>query len=384
MMRITRLRRSWVLAIATGIAASLSTTNHAATLAAEQEGSIERAARWQPYCGIYCVYAALRMFGRPVRFECLLRPAYLESAKGSSMKNLRRAIQDVGLHAKALGGMTTQTLQHCPHMTILHVRSSLTSREYTHFVLCYGVEEKGVKVLDPPYSTRFIHFQELAALWDGKAIVISEAPVSSQLLFTPERIGWVISVVVILCIVLAIRIGIGRCHILKGRPSPWVSSVGFSFFQALILCVLVLFGAPLFHLLQDQGLLANGAVVRAIQESHAGDFIPKIDGRVMHRLLTTNAAIFVDARYSRDFDTGHLEGAISVPVNATDEERGKILANVAISTKIVVYCQSAGCPFAKKVAVKLKDDGFSDVAIYRGGWVDWVAKNGTKDTKGES
>ena len=44
-----------------------------------------------------------------------------------------------------------------------------------------------------------------------------------------------------------------------------------------------------------------------------------------------------------------------------------------------MYCQSAGCKYAEIVAIKLIDDGFSNISIFKGGWVEWAAKNGKKE-----
>ena len=36
-----------------------------------------------PYCGLYCVYAALHSIGKDVPFEAILRPRYLSSREGN-------------------------------------------------------------------------------------------------------------------------------------------------------------------------------------------------------------------------------------------------------------------------------------------------------------
>ena len=59
-------------------------------------------------------------------------------------------------------------------------------------------------------------------------------------------------------------------------------------------------------------------------------------------------------------------------------------ASIPKGSKVVVYCQSKGCEFAENVAVWLQDNGFSDVVIYRGGWVDWVARYGKQNAEGTS
>jgi rhodanese-related sulfurtransferase len=85
---------------------------------------------------------------------------------------------------------------------------------------------------------------------------------------------------------------------------------------------------------------------------------------------------FVDARLTKDFQAAHLDGAVNVPIDANDRQRHKLLADIDKNAHIVVYCQSAGCRFAQTVAIKLKDDGYSDVSIFKGGWQQWDAKTG--------
>ncbi len=84
---------------------------------------------------------------------------------------------------------------------------------------------------------------------------------------------------------------------------------------------------------------------------------------------------------SRDYETGHLEGALSIPVDSNDVYRHKVTNNIAKDTRIVLYCQSSGCQYAEKVAVRLIADGFTNISIYKGGWMDWMSKNSEKKEK---
>jgi 3-mercaptopyruvate sulfurtransferase SseA len=70
-----------------------------------------------------------------------------------------------------------------------------------------------------------------------------------------------------------------------------------------------------------------------------------------------------------------VEGAISIPIDSNDMERQKAMAGVTTDTHIVVYCQSVGCKFAEKVAIKLISDGFSNVSLFKDGWREWRTKS---------
>jgi len=157
--------------------------------------------------------------------------------------------------------------------------------------------------------------------------------------------------------------------------------LGLSIVQGAALAVAALLCGMIYHFANDAGFLAHPDATEPIRQAHLGNFIPKVSKDKVQRLLNSDT-IFIDARYARDFKAEHLEGAISVPVDANDTQRQKAMRSVPKDARIVVYCQSAGCKFAEKVAIKLTDDGFSNVSIFRGGWHEWAAKSdGKKETQ---
>lgn len=317
-----------------------------------------------PYCGVGCLYVAMGKIGHKTSFIELLRPEYVESSKGSSLAGLKKGAEDNGLHAVSLKNGDSRLLRHCADPVILRVKSNIDKKAYDHYVLFHGIESGKAKVFDPPNQLKVLSFNELAPLWNGYGLVVSAAPINLNRVFAPtlKRLAGYAA------------IGIGMVlltHATKRWLLPtllmsrWLI-IGLSIGQGVALGIAALLAGLLCHLSHDEGLLANAQVTRAIQQAHAGDFIPKVSARAVVEMLGSDAPVLVDARYKRDFEAGHLEGAISVPVNATDEVTQTTLTGVAKNAKIVVYCQSAGCPFARKVAVKLKGDGFSDVSIFKG------------------
>ena len=132
-----------------------------------------------------------------------------------------------------------------------------------------------------------------------------------------------------------------------------------------------------YHFVNDAGFLAHANATSSIQQANAVNFIPKVSKEKVGKLLGSNA-VFIDARMARDYEAGHLEGSISIPVNAEDEHRMKAMAGIAKDAKIVIYCQSGGCPYAEKVTAKLKTDGFSNISIFKGGWNKWKTKDDEK------
>ena len=82
----------------------------------------------------------------------------------------------------------------------------------------------------------------------------------------------------------------------------------------------------------------------------------------------------VDARLLRDYEQGHIERALSVPVDLPPEEQVSKLRAVARDAHIVLYCRSAKCPYARKVANVLRHEGYSNVCVYSGGWLEWLTR----------
>jgi len=63
-----------------------------------------------PYCGIYCVYAALRAVGISTDFAQLTASEYVGSHQGSSAIELQAAIRNAGGDAKIVSGMSADGL----------------------------------------------------------------------------------------------------------------------------------------------------------------------------------------------------------------------------------------------------------------------------------
>ena len=119
--------------------------------------------------------------------------------------------------------------------------------------------------------------------------------------------------------------------------------------------------------------LAAGAA--SLQQAYRGTFIPKIGRAKVRKVLGTDTVI-IDARRARDYQAGHLDGAISLPVDANEALWEEATAIIRRDKPIMVYCQSDRCKYAERVSVALLKDGFSGISIYRGGWHDWTSRQG--------
>lgn len=332
-----------------------------------------------PHCGLYCLYSVFKLEGKQVNFKNLIKPEYLGSIKGSSMTELEQAAKDFGLNVAPLGRLTTQDLKSITSPAILHVKSSIEKKDYDHFVLYMGNRDGKALIFDPPGEPTLVEFGQVAPIWDGNALVVSSRPLSLSQLASLSQKRLAIYAFLSICVILVF-------HFLK-RFIPITMSfrlrTGYAFGQAGGLVIIAVFAGLLCNYFYDGGFFANASAVAGVQEAHAGNFIAKISPEKMQKIAGQSNVVILDARFKRDYKAGHIEGAINLPVNCSDEEYKQIISGLSKDNEIVLYCQSAGCPFAEKKALLLKEDGFKNLSVFKGGWVEWQKLNKSLSVKAE-
>jgi rhodanese-related sulfurtransferase len=87
------------------------------------------------------------------------------------------------------------------------------------------------------------------------------------------------------------------------------------------------------------------------------------------KLMYDKKYIFVDARDEKDFNEGHIQGAVNVPYHNLEQYKSR-LNQFSKSQVLVIYC-SAGCDVSIDLAYALVKEGFSKLYIFRGGWDEW-------------
>jgi rhodanese-related sulfurtransferase len=325
----------------------------------------------RPHCGLYCIYSILKLAGQDVDYRDLVKPEDYGRLMGSSLAELNRAAEDYGLYAGVVTRLSTRALRDCPYQAVLHVRRNPESKEYDHYQLFLGTENGKARMLNPPGDVRLVEFSDLAPLWDGYALFVSPRPFDVDAIFTADRQRLLLYAVIGGLILLAAHLGRRLWLAVAGDlPRRW--SLGLTAGQAAALVLAALLCAGFYHFNSDEGLLANPVAMESFQKAYAGGFIPRISEKTTRMLLGTGT-VFIDARLSPDYERGHLEGAISVPVDANDTIRRQRTSGIPRDARVVLYCQSAGCKYAERVGVRLIEDGFTHLSIFKGGWVEWKA-----------
>lgn len=324
------------------------------------------------YCGVYCLYMAMKIFDVDIEHRELLKPEYIGSHKGSSLAELQKAAQDNGLYAVPVEKLTSRELRRSPYPVILHVKSSADKKDYDHYELFLETQNGQARMCDPPGPVRLVPFYELAPRWDGTGLMVSKKPIDIRVVFAPARKRLLICSAIAVLAILIVRWGRRR----------WLSSTAtisrprlfcLSAAQGAGLALLALLSGMVYHFVNDEGFLAHPNATASIEQAHLGNFIARINRKQAQKLHNDNA-VFVDARSNDDFKAGHLEGAINIPVDVSDDQRRKVMAGIAKNARIVVYCQNGGCEFAEKVAIELMSDGFPNVSLLNGGWGEWTGE----------
>ena len=94
-----------------------------------------------PYCGLRCIYAALKIAQKEVLFKDLLKLEYVGSWKGSSLAELKKSADDHEIYSVPFERLNTYDLRNSPYPVILHVKSAADERNYNHYVLFMGAEK---------------------------------------------------------------------------------------------------------------------------------------------------------------------------------------------------------------------------------------------------
>lgn len=321
------------------------------------------------YCGIYCIYGALNCYGKQVEFTSLLKPKYIGTMDGSSIHELSLAARDNGLQALPMTGLTRANLLATQTPIILHVNRPEAPAYYTHWLLFLGMENGLAKVVDAPHKPELVPIADVLARWDGVGLYVGDrvpAPATLKLesLVTGENLALLAGL--LLLIGLLQRVSLKRIAD-SASPRPSWQTAGVMMLAAGGLAVL-------WHVMSEDGYARNPVAIRTVIQQHRPSFLPKLSVPELEKSLGDPNVVVVDARYPQDYQTGHLPGAINVPVFTTQAERRKLLAGVPKGSRVIVYCQSESCQFDETLGAALYAEGIENVALFPGGYRQWEKK----------
>ena len=328
----------------------------------------------ETYCGIFAFYSAARMLGKPVALRDLESTRYIDSQQGSSLAALRTAVLDHGFHAQSIRYMTLNELRSVGWPVILHVKASPEHSVYRHWVLCLGISDGRVRIIDGLNEETSVDVADLHARWDGNALVVATRPIANGLVQT-ERAVWAAAVCAIVYVFILIA---RRVESALNGFRRWVDSRANTSIRA-VADIVCLFGFV--HVIMWSWTLFDDSVrfdsaegIRGVQFAQIDNWLPRISMSRLNAILTRGSVTVVDARLPADFMAGRIDGAVNIPPNLSADKSVNALGSLPKSSPIVIYCQSRDCPYSASVARKLIVSGFDNLSILDGGWNEWTAR----------
>ena len=98
--------------------------------------------------------------------------------------------------------------------------------------------------------------------------------------------------------------------------------------------------------------------------------VKKMNVEEFDKARAEKSAVVLDVRSAEEFASGHVPGAVNIPVTGKgSEEFDKAVKAIDSAAPVLVHCRSG-----KRSAIaieKLKKMGFSNLAELPGGWVAW-------------
>jgi rhodanese-related sulfurtransferase len=98
------------------------------------------------------------------------------------------------------------------------------------------------------------------------------------------------------------------------------------------------------------------------------------------RMQGAEGLLFVDSRRPDDFVTGHIPGALNVPLERAQRpektEAGPDWAgmlDIPGEQTLVIYCEGGDCQTSISLAKIIREQGYQDIRIFAGGWAEWSA-----------
>ncbi len=143
-------------------------------------------------------------------------------------------------------------------------------------------------------------------------------------------------------------------------------------FQVILLLVLVGGSCGVLYnwsLLNKSLLLGSGQLPLTTATIPQG--LKQIDLAETKSLFDAGAATFVDARKNIFYLQKHIAGAINLPYTQAEPFWTDFQKKFDKETPFVFYCTGYDCEDSHVLAQKLKEDGYTRLAVFHGGFPEW-------------
>lgn len=309
-------------------------------------------------CGVYSFAYAASKLGVVVPLVDVVSEKYLTSKYGSSAQDLVNAASDFGLWAQPVSNASLSLLRLHGNPALLHFRDLAGAGG--HWVVFEGFDESGAMLIcDLPDETAALPAADVMTYWDGNVVLLSKEKGRGQILYF-SRVYQALPLILVVVIFYVL-----------GWTTSW-ETIRYRKVRGASLFVVALIAGLVWAAFSNLGYLRNRDAVSLTMGNDA--FGKEGDIAVAHSI--PRGARLIDARLSSDFQRGHIEGSINVPVNSRLMQFRRLVTSIDRGDTLVVYCNNSKCAWADKVAKRLVSVGYSNVSIYRPGYQGYLSEYG--------
>ena len=120
---------------------------------------------------------------------------------------------------------------------------------------------------------------------------------------------------------------------------------------------------------------AQGAEAIQVKEGYYKSLVDYEFMRQNVDIPPKKGVMIIDSRpAARQYDPGHIPGAVNIPDTQFDKQVAKLPADK--STLLLFYCGGLDCMLSHTSAMKAEKAGYSNIKVYPAGMPEWKAKGG--------
>ncbi len=319
-----------------------------------------------PFCGIYAACAALRASGIAADPEDFIATKYVGACGGSTPAELSQLLADAGCDSTAIARLSSFDLWLVGQPLLAFVRRDSASTRFNHWVLVVPESNGVMTVYDGPDEAYELTTAEFLGIWSGLGLYICDGSINPLAIIWSGRISLLFGATcLVLLLITVFRRYLSRVFTTNTRIVSGLLAA------STILCVSgnTVFGDLSNH---SRGVrVASGPFHKAIRKT--GTLYDA------ERASKSSSMLLVDARRARDFRLGSIAGSVNIPVSASTWAIAEYVQKLDRNTPIVVFCQSAYCPYDDEIGAKLESLGFTNVTVCNEGWLEynttWSSRN---------
>ena len=329
-------------------------------------------------CGLYSMYGVFQWFNADVELQTLINPKYLSSPDGSTLADLAQAANDHGLYGTPVSNLSLNSLRNSPYPIICSVRKKVTEAPYNHYVVVFPTDSGDRLAYDALDNANMPLNDLVTGRWNGYGLIVSPSPFSLWRLLWRDYLPYLLLFPGLLVVRAFLASICKSAPHAKAGAKARVISVLAGGLTLLATAVLAAVAADVWA--PTRSMLSTEKSVHDIQERHLATFLERVDAEDVENAASSGALI-LDARRAGDYALGHIPSAINLNIWNDEKAYESVLKDMSPDRDIVVYCQSAGCPYAAEVSRRLWRRGYTNLKYYKAGWLDWHDARGGESEK---